>query len=506
MFRCESDGYETVVFGAFDGVTTWSNNAYINLGPLHQAVVGAHEERHLRLQKGTPLGVLLMLLALNGDGQRLAPLAGACRRTHESYATYLSVAQIDDGMTAIADNPLYLDYWRTAAALGDTVGDGPATLTALEYLYHLAMSPAVLADVTLDADHGPLVGHSPDDRLETITALLAADRRLAQTIVDAVTDDSGVDETQDRIAALLGDNDLATLSTSQQLTHANRLMDEFNATSLTHRVTVSDRSRATALTDQLDYQQHEVLRVHRQPVNLRVGPPPMDDDSAHPLTAFVTDDEQLGPHVWGVLLSSAVLARQFTTNEPLDDTRYWGLLSIDRRDEPPQARLWPLTEAPVMVTEKFAEAGVASVLMTTMSTLSDPGARIPFSPTAPVFVLVDVPALPFLLGLKEDQPVRWVHAEALGDIELHMIVLSLAGPDPLHFVLVRSAHTVRATIEWLGRSTDFRRDPELGQQINTHLVAFARHLTGTFWAFDASRELESHLSNDATTSPEHPVA
>lgn len=500
MFRCESDGYETVVFGAFDGVTTWTNNAYINLGPLHQAVVGAHEERHLRLQKGTPWGVLLMLLALSGNHQRLAPLAEACRRTHESYATYLSVAHVDNGMTTIAQNPIYLDYWRTAAALAAVVGQDRSGLATLEYLFHAVMSPAVLADVTLGGDDEPLVGHSPDERLEAITALLVTERLLTQAILETVANDGGVDETQDRIAGLLGDRGLRTLSTSQQLTQATRLMDEFNATSLTHRVTVAERSRATALTDQLDYQQHEVLRVHRQPVHLEVGSLPMNDDSPHPLTGFVTDDEQLGPHVWGVLLSSAVLARQFTTDEPLDDTRYWGLLSIDRRDELPQARLWPLAEAPTVVTEKFAEAGIASVLMTTMSTLSDPGARIPFSPTAPVFVLADVPALPFLLGLKADdqQPVRWVHAEAVGDIELHMIVLSLDGPDPLYFVMVRSAHTVRATIEWLGRSTGFRRDPELEQQIDTHLVAFARHLTGTFWAFDATRELEPHSLTGAT--------
>jgi hypothetical protein len=53
MFTCESSGYEAVVFGAFDGVTSWTNNAYINLGLRHQEMVSAHEERHLRLQKGT---------------------------------------------------------------------------------------------------------------------------------------------------------------------------------------------------------------------------------------------------------------------------------------------------------------------------------------------------------------------------------------------------------------------------------------------------------------------
>lgn len=505
MFRCQSEGYEAVVFGAFDGVTTWTNNAYLNLGPLHQEVVGAHEERHLRLQKGTPWGALLMLLALSGDHERLDVLADACRRTHESYATYLSVAHVTDGMTAIEDNPLYLDYWRSGAALAAAVGDGPVALATLEYLFHLAMSPAALADVTLEGDHGPLTGQSPDERLEAIAALLAADSTLAQAIVEAVADNAGAAETQDRIAALLGAQGLPTLSTNQQLAHASRLMDDFNATSLTHRVTVADRSRATAITDQLDYQQYEVVRVHRQPVRLQVGPPPMDDDSSHPLTGFVTNDPQLGAHVWGVLLSSSVLARQFTIDGPLDDTRYWGLLSIDRRDAPPQARLWPLPEAPTAVTEKFAEAGIASVLMTTMSTLTDPGGRTPFSSATPVFVLVDLPALPFLLGLQDEgQPVRWVHPEALGDIVLHMIVFSLDGPDPLHFVMVRSAHTVRSTIEWVRRNDGFRHDPGLGREVDAHLVALARHLAGTFWAFDTTRDLGPHPASRKKAPPGQP--
>lgn len=502
MFRCESEGYEAVVYGAFDGVTTWTNNAYINLGPLHQEVVSAHEERHLRLQKGTPWGALLMLLEFSGERQRLAVLADACRRTHEAYATYLSVAHVVDGMSTIEDNPLYLDYWRAGATLAGAIGDGPATLATLEYLFHLMMSPAALADVTLDGDAGALVGHGPDERLTSITALLAGDVRLAGAIVSVVADEASVDDTQDRIAALLDAHGLPTLSTSEQLAHATRLMDEFNATSLTHRITVTDRSRATALTDQLDYQQHEVLHVHREPVHLDIGPPPTDDDQApHPLTGFVTDDPQLGAHVWGVLLSSAVLAHQFSIDGPRED-RYWGLLAIDRREAPPRARLWPLDDPPAVVTETFARAEIASVLMTTMSTLSNPTARIPFSAGAPVFVLVDLPALPFLRGLQhEPTAVRWAHAEVTGDIGLHMIVLSLDGPDPLHFVMVRSAHTVRSTGEWLHRNESFRNDPELGQQLHAHLVALARHLIGTFWAFAATRDL-GRPPSDEDTAPE----
>ena len=492
MFSCESDGYEAVVFGAFDGVTSWTNNAYINLGPVHQEVVGAHEERHLRLQKGTPWGALLMLLSLAGAEERLMPLVEGCRRTHEAYATYLSTAHVADALATLEGNPLYIDYWRDAAALAAVFAPDEPVTAILEYLFHLVMSPAALADVTLDGDDATLLAHTPDVRLTTLTELLRSDPALVASIATTVTASDNVATAQDTLARTLTAQGLPTLSTDDQLAHATRLMNEFNASSRFYHVSVADRSRATSLSDQLDHQQHEILAVRRQPVPLEIGPPPTGEGAPHPLTGFVMDDERLGPHVWGVVLSSAVLQRQFILAEPLEGIRYWGLLAIDRRPEAPFARLWPLPDTPATATEKFASAGIETVLMTTMSTLTDSYARTPFAPRTPVFVLVDVPHLPFLRGLEaEVQPTRWVHAHSMGDLVLHLVILSLDGPDPLHFVLVRSAHTVRATTEWLRRnSKSFRHDPTLGSEIDSHLNALAQHLAGTFWAFDTTRAIQ----------------
>lgn len=126
-----------------------------------------------------------------------------------------------------------------------------------------------------------------------------------------------------------------------------------------------------------------------------------------------------------------------------------------------------------------------------MSTLSNPAARIPFSLAAPVFVLVDLPTLPFLRGLKEEGAVRWVQATTERNLLLSLFVLSLDGPDPLHFVVVRSRRTVRAMVEWLRRERGFEHDLELGQQLDSYLVALMRHLAGTFATFDATRALWS---------------
>jgi hypothetical protein len=397
MFGCESDGYEAIVFGAFDGVTSWTNNAFINLGPLHQEVVSAHEERHLRLQKGTPWGSLLMLLMLSERAEAVSALADACRRTHEAYATYLSVGHVASGLRALEGNALYLDYWRSAAALAEVFDADAPRLTILEYLFHLLMAPAPLAEAGIDGPHTELLAHAPDLRLATLTALLKESPHVATTIGETVAAAAEVDRTQDLVAQVI-DNGLPTLSTAEQLTHATRLMAEFNETSETHRVQAADRSRATSLTDQLDYQQFEVIRAHREPTRLEIGAPPMFEGAPHPLTDFVRDDPQLGPHVWGVLLAADVLARQFVPDQEPEDDRYWGPLAVDRRDEPPVTRLWPLSDPPATVTETFTEAGIATLLMTTMSTLSDPSTHIPFSPGAPVFVLVDLPTLPFCVA------------------------------------------------------------------------------------------------------------
>jgi hypothetical protein len=231
--------------------------------------------------------------------------------------------------------------------------------------------------------------------------------------------------------------------------------------------------------------------VGRAPVILRIDPPAMDSGQ-HPLTGFVMDDDRLGPRVWGVLLSASVLERQFDLTGPLDEERYWGLLAVDRRDDPPFARLWPLPDPPAAVSERFASAGIETVLMTTLSTLTDAHARTPFSPRTPVFVMVDLPALPFLRGLQSEHgSVRWVHAHSDGDVILHLVLLALDGPDPLHFFIVRSEHTVKATTEWLRREPEFVHDPSLGLEVDAHLNALAQHLAGTFWAFDSTREIHA---------------
>jgi hypothetical protein len=498
VFRCERDGYEAVVFGAFDGATSWISNAFVDLGPLHQEMVDAHEERHLVFQKSTSWGMLLMVLVLLDPARpELIELTEACRGTHEAYATYLSTAHVRDGISTLQGNAVYLEHWRTGAALADAFEEGVPVLAVLEHLFRLAMAPAALADVALDSTFDGLLAHAPDARLARITRLLSEEPSVAAQIAAVVSDGADAADVEDQLAVLLSGHDVPTLTTGEQLACTTRLMDQFNSMSGTHRASVAERSPATSLADQLDHQKHAILGVQRVPVALHVGPPPQDSGE-HPLTGFVMDDEHLGAHVWGVILSAAVIERQFQPTSPLGQERYWGFLAVDRRGEEHFARLWPIEETPAHVTAMLAEQGIRTVLMTTMSTLTDAFERASLSPSTPVFVLVDLPVLAFLRGLEaESQTVRWVHAEATGARLLQLLVLKLDGPDPLHFVIVRSTHTVRSTVEWLRRSSGFDHDPALAGEAGPFLAALAQHLAGTFWAFETTHPA------DLVVPPDH---
>ena len=92
MFRCESDLYDGIVFGAFDGVRKWQVNSFTTVDVVEQELVSANEERHLRLQQGTPYGAALAVLgAASRDGYHpmddWAVAIDACREVHETYAT-----------------------------------------------------------------------------------------------------------------------------------------------------------------------------------------------------------------------------------------------------------------------------------------------------------------------------------------------------------------------------------------------------------------------------------
>lgn len=427
-------------------------------------------------------------------GQRLTSLVNGCRLTHESYATYFSTQTYESGIDYLRDNPLYLDYWRTGAILARTLPDDSTGRAALEFLYHLVMAPAVLTELERqttdlwDRVDVALREHVPDVRLAAVTRLLQDHPKLASRVSEVVSQPDPVADRQDELAALLTSRDLPTLDTQAQLGNAQFLAGLIEKHSDLYRVTVTNRSRETALEDQLDYLQAELLAVHTEPAHLGVGPPAPApaDNPAHPLAEFVRDDPGIGPHLWCVLLSTEVLRRQFVTDE-LPDTRWWGFLAVDRREPPPRARLWPVEESPRHVIEQLSKVGLAAVVMTTMSTLSDACHETPFPATAPVFVLIDQPVRAVLLGLDPGeevgtQKVLWTAGDVGGDRALRLLILTLDGPDPLYFVFPTSTHAIRAVMEWLRRRPDsFVQDPGAFAGVEAFVLALSHHLIGTFW-------------------------
>lgn len=486
MFRCEADGFESIVFGSFDGVTSWTTHTHHTLGPLHQEMVSAHEEHHFRLQKGTPWGALLML---HGMAPNIDPswteLVDACRHTHETYATWSSTARVDGGLTTIAGNVAYLDYWRTGATIAAVFDEGDPITTIVDYLFHLLMSPSELANAHFGGDHTHLLPHSPDVRLGQLQELLEENETLVEQIRTLIRAGADTGDIQDELAPLLTAAGLRTLSTAGQLREATRLMEEFNLVAADHEAFVVDRTAETKVDSVLDYQQHERLQLHPHPVTLELFDP-NNERSEHPLTRFLVRDVDLGPHVWAVILSRRVLEHQFDVGFGLDTNRCWGLLGVDRVDSS-TGWLWPLSDSPAEVTTTLGRQGVQSVVMTTMSTLADSFTPTHFSPDTPVFVLIDIPLPQYFDLIRREGGAKWVHAETDGDRVLHLVVLvGVNGAQSINHVIIRSANTVKATVEWLRRAPEFSFAPSVADRLTPHLSALANRIAGSFVAADTT--------------------
>lgn len=496
MFRCERDPYSGMVLGAFDGVRTWQVNSFFTVDVVAQELVSAHEERHLRLQQGTPYGAALAVLgAAVRDGEY--PVADwvaatdACRTVHESYATFMSVARVSGGLDTLTGNLPYLEYWRTGAALADAVGHDELGLSTLEFLFHQLMAPIpdpqLQAATTLPhlaAAVRLVEAEPPNDRLDRLLAMVSDDPVLVGRLVDAVQPRS-VEENLDAVAEVLTAAGLPTLTTAEQDKLSQAVQDGFNSASGTHQITLTRRSRATSLEDQLDYVANETIQLHQHPLTLELGTGSLPG-GMHPFTPFVRDDTDIGPHLWTVLLTGQVLAHQFQTIIDDKEGIYFGFLGGDRvgnrpwRTEP-GALLLTVNESPHRVTAQLAELGLRTLLMTTLSTFARVVHDVGFSDTEPLFVLVDERIRPFLHGLEQGPRVRWATIALTGDRLLHTVVLTTDDDQPLHFVWVATIYTLKPVLEWLRRNeTQFIYAGEDYPDVSAELFGLLRHLVGTF--------------------------
>lgn len=500
MFRCETDQYGGLVFGAFDGIRNWHINTFHTVNLVEQELISAHEERHLRLQQGTPYGAALALLGTSAaqpddwHHDLWIRSVDGCRDVHETYATFMSVAHVAGGLDTLAGNHTYLNYWSLGDTLHDRLSSNGNGIQVLEFLFHQLMSPRpTLSPRDRTPTHlGPtldlLSSQTPNHRLERVLHLTDTNPEFVHALVNTLTAGTTIESAIDAMADVLEAVEIPTLRAAEQDTISAAMTAAFNAGDGTHRATMTVRSRPTALDDQLDYIAAEQIRLHAEPLPLTTGSDPIPSGT-HPLTLFARNDEQLGPHVWAVLLSGQVLANQFLTETSAGD--HFGFLGCDRElrtgvATTPTAFFMPIEESPNAATARLASAGLRTLTMTTLSTLSTNLNGTALSPTEPLFVLVDERIRPFLLGMLGDHTVQWTTVAVTGDRLLHTVVLTVKDGRPIHFIWVATIYTLKPVLEWLRKHPEtFIYAGEEYPDVRSELFALMKHLLGTFTTLGA---------------------
>ena len=494
MFRCETDQYGGIVFGAYDGIRNWQVNSFATIEVVQQELISAHEERHLRLQQGTPYGAALAILgaAVRDGNQSMEGWATSidrCREVHETYATYMSVAHVPNSLNVLSGNLAYLEYWSVGDALHDRVNATGAGLQILEILFHQLMSPrpAALAAVAAPAHLVPALrlvrGQSPNDRLRHVVRIARSEPRFVSDLIDAVSLGRSIEAQLDEVASLLEQAGLPTLATDEQDALSREIQDVFNSGEHGHHATLTARSRATSLEDQLDYIAAERIHLHPERLPLLVGTESWPE-GVHPLTPFARDNPGVGPHIWTVLLTGDALRRQF--DSAIEDGIYLGFLSCDRDGasglvDTPTAFFMPIMGTPELATRELAEVGLRTLTMTTLSSISGVVRSMPFSASEPLFVIVDEAVRPFLMALRDEGRILWATVALGGDRLLHAVVLTVDDGRPLHFLWVGTIYPLKPILEWLRReSAAFVYVGDDYPDVKDELFAVLKHLVGTF--------------------------
>ena len=488
VFHCEDGSPAGVVFGAFDGIRDWKVNAFtVTTDIIEQELVSAHEERHLRLQQGTPYGAALAVLgaAVRSGAYPVSSWAAdvdRVRTTHEVYATFMSVAHVDGGLDVLTGNLRYLEYWRTGNVIFRAFEAAPEPLMLMEFLFHQIMSPQPVGATSDSRFMEPAValvrGEKPDDRLQRVMLLLADDRGFVDAVVEAVRVGDEVDDNLTRLAAVLTNGGVATMDAVLQEQVSRQMVNAFNAGDHDHIGALTLRSRRTSLEDRLDYLARETVHLHHKRLPVLVGhrsfPP-----GINPYVLLKRDGDRIGSHLWTVLISGAELQRQFDGDVDADEI-YFGFLSCDRREPPGIAYLLPVTDSPKDATLGLAELGLRTLTMTTLLTYARVARRVEFSDTEPLFVLVDAAVRPLLVGLRDKGLVEWTTVAVTGDRLLHAVLLT-AGNQQLHFVWIGTIYALKPLLEWLRREADiFQFVGEDYPDVSGETFALLRHVVGTF--------------------------
>jgi hypothetical protein len=480
------------LLGYHDGIDSWTVNVAADGAGAQQTFVSLHEAAHHRLHSATPWGLAVLAAGVPGPDRVVATarwleLLGACRRTHEVYATW-AAAERSDSDAFFAKNLLYAGYLRDARGLAETISAQPLIAgRGFDLLIRLVMAPAALCKLDRAFLRSPGLAlersQLPDHRLAMLESGLEGSA-LQSELCDALDVPLDSPLELDAVLAALAAMGLDTMTFAEQAEWTERIVAEL---SLEHpgRYLVVAVGSGDRLTDALDDQQRERIQMHEEPLPLRLVQP--DEDGRFSVEDFARAGEGIGKHVLLAWLHPGFLRRQFLTSELVSDEPMLGLLSCDRVHAPPHASWFAFPAVPPGLAARAVASGdVVPLLFTTLRTLDSTPDEVDFRGFEPAFVLIDSDLLAFLQrSVEDDEPLIWSVVGSTGSRTIDILVFERAAAPGVLYLHICSAPTGRLTAAWLLAHEDScTRDDHRFDDLRSRIWALVEHLAGTLWMFD----------------------
>lgn len=276
---------------------------------------------------------------------------------------------------------------------------------------------------------------------------------------------------------------------AQQRAWSRSMVGELDA--MWERAGVENRRRvllddATAPVDQLtalvDTHQRERLRMHAQPLELRVA-----ELTTSKLSDFARRGEAGQPFVVLSWLHTGFLRRHFTGADwqgVTHDALTCCLLSVDRRGEPGHAMMLPIPDSPAEASAVLT-ANLETVRFTTLRTMAVTGSLVDFRGWDPAFVLVDSDVLAFLQRTMSDAGgVVWTVIDIAVDRHVDVLMVRRNASPGQVFLIACSRPTGRMIGAWMNERVEFTQEAAAFGDVRAQAFDLLQILVGTLWTFD----------------------
>ncbi len=482
-------------YGAYDGVDVWTLRSWTLASPQERVFASLHERLHHELQSSTLWGLLTRFSDDYVRAERYRTSArllfwiGVMRSqlVHETYATTLAAGMDAEYVALLDTNADYRDRYDFGTGLLPSTAD---TWPSDRFVLDGALRACMLAPGLLPlAQALPFVRAAEFDRLEhrpdeRLARLVEIDLRpLRDDVPDQLATIAQLDTFHDRCADYLSARGLPTAQT-REIRHSVDVLVNRARDLLGLDITI-DTERSDAVADDADATQRERIELHDSRLPARAMT--LLEGSGRP-EWFTRDHPSLGNHVLIIWVRPDVLARQLAELPPFGPGPVLALQAAGSDQNGGaivRLAICSETDDPSELAGAFTR--IATLILTTLSTLVDAPSSARFAGDQDLYVLVDLPVVGALeRAFERGAPVTWARLEVNGDQELKGLIWEadgLRGVIHLHLG-AEAAHL--ALVRWLAEQPSHlaQLDQNLLRSRRVHVDAIVQHIFAEWYVLE----------------------